>query len=168
MEATARAKTEKSTRSSVECEGFATVFFDCRDVVHHEFLSQDRTVNKKYYLQVMRKQSTGNARICERTKIGFCTVITPLLIRRYLWTNFWPKTTQSRCHSHCVPQIWPSVTFLVWHFLFPKLKKPMKGQRYTTLEDIKTASKEELNKITKMIFEVLRELEKTWAEVHNI
>ncbi|UYV67063.1 GART, partial [Cordylochernes scorpioides] len=31
-----------------------TVFFDCRGVVHHEFLPQGRTVNKEYYLQVMR------------------------------------------------------------------------------------------------------------------
>ncbi|UYV66795.1 hypothetical protein LAZ67_4002873 [Cordylochernes scorpioides] len=31
-----------------------TVFFDCRGVVHLEFLPQDRTVNKEYCLQVMR------------------------------------------------------------------------------------------------------------------
>ncbi|KAG5338239.1 MOS1T transposase, partial [Acromyrmex charruanus] len=37
-------------------------------------------------------------------------------------------------------------------FLFPKLKRPMKGQRYATIEEIKTASKEELNKITKNDF----------------
>ncbi|KAG5323782.1 MOS1T transposase, partial [Pseudoatta argentina] len=37
-------------------------------------------------------------------------------------------------------------------FLFPKLKRPMKGRRYDTIEEIKTASKEELNKITKKDF----------------
>ncbi|XP_011863617.1 PREDICTED: putative uncharacterized protein FLJ37770 [Vollenhovia emeryi] len=37
-------------------------------------------------------------------------------------------------------------------FLFPKLKRPMKGRRYATIEEIKTASKEELNKIKKRIF----------------
>ncbi|KYN42545.1 hypothetical protein ALC56_03004, partial [Trachymyrmex septentrionalis] len=37
-------------------------------------------------------------------------------------------------------------------FLFPKLKRPMKGRRYATIEEIKTASKEELNKITKNNF----------------
>ncbi|KAG5310804.1 GVQW3 protein, partial [Acromyrmex insinuator] len=35
-------------------------------------------------------------------------------------------------------------------FLF--LKRPMKGRRYATIEEIKTASKEELNKITKNDF----------------
>ncbi|KAG5323528.1 MOS1T transposase, partial [Acromyrmex heyeri] len=37
-------------------------------------------------------------------------------------------------------------------FLFPQLKRPMKGRRYATIEEIKTASKEELNKITKNDF----------------
>ncbi|KAG5332407.1 SETMR methyltransferase, partial [Acromyrmex charruanus] len=37
-------------------------------------------------------------------------------------------------------------------FLFSKLKRPMKGRRYATIEEIKTASKEELNKITKNDF----------------
>ncbi|UYV79119.1 hypothetical protein LAZ67_17001163 [Cordylochernes scorpioides] len=37
-------------------------------------------------------------------------------------------------------------------FLFPKLKRPMKGRRYATLDEIETASKEELNKIKKNDF----------------
>ncbi|KAG5313765.1 MOS1T transposase, partial [Pseudoatta argentina] len=37
-------------------------------------------------------------------------------------------------------------------FLFPELKRPMKGRRYATIKEIKTASKEELNKITKNDF----------------
>lgn len=35
----------------------------------------------------------------------------------------------------------------------------MKGQRYATLDDIKTASKEELNNIKQKLFEFLRRLE---------
>ncbi|UYV82535.1 hypothetical protein LAZ67_21002714 [Cordylochernes scorpioides] len=51
-------------------------------------------------------------------------------------------------------------------FLFPKLKKPMKGRRYATLDEIKTASKEELKKILKNdFFEVLRRLEKPLAKL---
>ncbi|UYV83309.1 hypothetical protein LAZ67_23000460 [Cordylochernes scorpioides] len=37
-------------------------------------------------------------------------------------------------------------------FLFPKLKRPMKGRCYATLDEIKTASKEELKKILKNDF----------------
>ena len=36
--------------------------------------------------------------------------------------------------------------------LFPKLKRNMKGRRYATIDEIKAASKEELNKITKNDF----------------
>ena len=54
-------------------------------------------------------------------------------------------------------------------FLFPKLKRSLKGRRYATIEEIKTASKEELNKITKNdFFDVLRGLEKALAQVCNI
>ncbi|UYV79971.1 hypothetical protein LAZ67_18001230, partial [Cordylochernes scorpioides] len=50
-------------------------------------------------------------------------------------------------------------------FLFPKLKRPMKGRRYATLDEIKTASKEELKKLLKNdFFEVLRRLEKPLAQ----
>ena len=31
------------------------VFFDCNGMVHHEFLPLGRTVNKEYYLEVMRQ-----------------------------------------------------------------------------------------------------------------
>ncbi|XP_076182730.1 protein GVQW3-like [Ptiloglossa arizonensis] len=37
-------------------------------------------------------------------------------------------------------------------FLFPKLKRPMKERRYATLDEIKTASKEELKRIQKNDF----------------
>ena len=32
-----------------------TIFFDCNGVVHHEFVSQVCTINKEYYLEVMRR-----------------------------------------------------------------------------------------------------------------
>ncbi|UYV81528.1 hypothetical protein LAZ67_20001451, partial [Cordylochernes scorpioides] len=47
-----RPKKARQVRSNVKV--FMTVFFDCRGVVHHEFLPQGRTVNKEYYLQVVR------------------------------------------------------------------------------------------------------------------
>ncbi|KAG5317259.1 MOS1T transposase, partial [Pseudoatta argentina] len=81
-----------------------------------------------------------------RTKIGFCTMITPLLthslVREFLAKNntlMMPQLPYSPDLASCD------------FFLFPKLKRPMKG-RYATIEEIKTASKEELNKITKNDF----------------
>ncbi|UYV63741.1 hypothetical protein LAZ67_2005472 [Cordylochernes scorpioides] len=47
-----RPKKARQVRSNVKV--LLTVFFDCRGVVHHEFLPQGRTVNKEYYLQDRR------------------------------------------------------------------------------------------------------------------
>ncbi|UYV67290.1 hypothetical protein LAZ67_5000135, partial [Cordylochernes scorpioides] len=47
-----RPKKARQVRSNVKV--LLTVFFDFRGVVHHEFFPQGRTVNKEYYLQVMR------------------------------------------------------------------------------------------------------------------
>ncbi|UYV74009.1 hypothetical protein LAZ67_11001809 [Cordylochernes scorpioides] len=47
-----RPKKARQVRSNVKV--LLTVFFDGRGVVHHEFLPQGRTVNREYYLQVMR------------------------------------------------------------------------------------------------------------------
>ena len=46
-----RPKKARQVRANVMV--LLTVFFDCNGVVHHEFLPQDRTVNKEYYLEVM-------------------------------------------------------------------------------------------------------------------
>ena len=89
-----RPKKARQVRSNVKV--LLTVFFDFRGAVHHELLPQSRTVNKEYYLQVMRNLREAirqNARIRGRTKIRFCTMITPLLTHRCLCANFWPKTT---------------------------------------------------------------------------
>ena len=48
-----RPKKARQVRSNVKF--LLTVFFDFKGVVHHEFLPQGRTVNKEYYLEVMRR-----------------------------------------------------------------------------------------------------------------
>ena len=100
-----------------------TVFFNCNSVVYHVFLSQGRTVNKEYYLEVM-------TRLLEAIRQK----------RTELWKN------QSRILQH--DNVLLLCKFLVKNktyspdfspvdvFLFPKLKTPMKGKRFTTIEEI--------------------------------
>ncbi|UYV65333.1 hypothetical protein LAZ67_3003977 [Cordylochernes scorpioides] len=133
-----RPKKARQVRSNVKV--LLTVFFDCRGVVHHEFLPQGRTVNKKYYLQVMR-----NLREAIRQKRpdlwknknwllhhDNAPAHTLLLVRDFLTKNNTPMMPQPPYS----PDL-PPCDF----FLFPKLKKPKK-----------TASKEELKKILKNDF----------------
>ncbi|UYV63819.1 K02A2.6-like, partial [Cordylochernes scorpioides] len=144
-----RPKKARQVRSNVKV--LLKVFFDCRGVVHHEFLPQGRTVNKEYYLQVMR-----NLREAIRQKRpdlwknkkwllhhDNAPAHTSLLVRDFLAKN----NTLMMPQPPYSPDLAPCD-----FFLFPKLKRPMKGRRYATLDEIKTASKEELKKILKNDF----------------
>ncbi|UYV71433.1 hypothetical protein LAZ67_8003173 [Cordylochernes scorpioides] len=139
-----RPKEARQVRSNVKV--LLTVFFDCRGVVNHEFLPQGRTVNKEYYLQVMR-----NLREAIRQKLpdlwknknwllhhDNAPAHTSLLVRDFLAKN----NTLMMPQPPYSPDLAPCD-----FFLFPKLKRPMKGRRYTKLDEIKTASKEELKNI---------------------
>ncbi|UYV73518.1 KDM1A [Cordylochernes scorpioides] len=128
-----------------------TVFFDCRGVVHHEFLPQGRTVNKEYYLQVMCNLREA---ICQKR---------PDLWKNKNWllhhdnapahTSLLVRDLFAKNNTLMMPQPPYSPDLAPCDFfLFPKLKRPMKGRRYAMLDEIKMASKEELKKILKNDF----------------
>ncbi|UYV84478.1 hypothetical protein LAZ67_X002338 [Cordylochernes scorpioides] len=126
-----RPKKARQVRSNVKV--LLTVFFDFRGVVHHEFFPQairqkrpDLWKNKNWLLH------HDNA-----------PAHTSLLVRDLLAKN----NTLMMPQPPYSPELAPC-NFL----LFPKLKRPMKGRRYATLDEIKTASKEELKKILKNDF----------------
>ncbi|UYV80194.1 hypothetical protein LAZ67_18001973 [Cordylochernes scorpioides] len=137
-------KKARQVRSNVKV--LLTVFVDCRGVVHREFLPQGRTVNKEYYLQVMRNLSEAIRQ--KRPDLwknknwllhhDNAPAHTSLLVRDFLAKN----NTLMMPQPPYSPDLAPCD-----FFLFPKLKRPMKGRRYATLDEIKTASKEELKKI---------------------
>ncbi|UYV63007.1 hypothetical protein LAZ67_2002824 [Cordylochernes scorpioides] len=144
-----RPKKARQVRSNVKV--LLTVFFDCRGVVHHEFLPQGRTVNKEYYLQVMRnlREAIHQKRPDLWKNKNWllhhdnAPAHTSLLVRDFLAKNNKPMMPQPPYSPDLAPCDF---------FLFPKLKRPMKGRRYATLDEIKTASKEELKKILKNDF----------------
>ncbi|UYV75811.1 hypothetical protein LAZ67_13001424 [Cordylochernes scorpioides] len=141
-----RPKKARQVRSNVKV--LLTVFFDCRVVVHHQFLPQGRTVNKEYYLQVMRdfREAIRQKRPDLWKNKNWLLhhdnahAHTSLLVRDFLAKNNTLMMPQPPYSPELVPCDF---------FLFPKLKRPMKGRRYATLDEIKTASKEELKKIFK-------------------
>ncbi|UYV60688.1 hypothetical protein LAZ67_1001909 [Cordylochernes scorpioides] len=125
-----RPKKARQVRSNVKV--FQTVFFDCRGVVHHEFLPQGRTKRPDLWKNKNWLLHHDNA-----------PAHTSLLVRDILAKNntlLMPQPPYSPDLAPCD------------FFLFPKLKRPMKGRRYATLDEIKTASKEELKKILKNDF----------------
>ncbi|XP_025835283.1 uncharacterized protein LOC108742836 [Agrilus planipennis] len=94
-----------------------------RAVMHREFLSQGKTVNKEYYLQIMRnlrKAIHRKARICGKTKIGFflhhddASAHTLLFVREFLVKN----------NTLIIPQPLYSPDQAPYDFFFfPKLKR---------------------------------------------
>jgi len=48
-----------------------TVFFDFHVVVHYEFLPPGQTVNKKYYLSVMRRLPEAKTKIISQKLLVF-------------------------------------------------------------------------------------------------
>ena len=49
------ATTKKSTSVSLKCEGDVDSFFYWKGIVHHEFVPRGETVNKEFYLKVMKR-----------------------------------------------------------------------------------------------------------------
>ena len=68
-----RPKKTRQVRSNVKV--LLYVFFDCNDVVHHEFLSQGATFNKEY-------QFVRNTQSCGNTNHGFYAMIMNQLTHR--------------------------------------------------------------------------------------
>ncbi|XP_053965880.1 uncharacterized protein LOC128868138 [Anastrepha ludens] len=134
-----RPKKERQVRSNVKV--LLTVFFDCRGAVHHEFLPQGKTVNKEYYLQVM-----SNLRKAIRQK-------RPDLWKNKNWLLRHDKAPAcARLFGQKQHTNDATVTVFLRSgplFLFPKLQRPMKARRYATIDEIKTTTKEDLNKIKK-------------------
>lgn len=119
--------------------------------MHYEFLPPGQTVNKEYYLSIMQR-----LREAIRKK------------RPELWAdNSWflhhdnaPSHTAlvlrnhfAKNSTHIVPQPSYSLDLAPCDFwLFPKLKRPLRGHRFDTIEEIKTESLRALKAIPKIDF----------------
>ena len=139
-------KPKKSRQNKSKIKVMLTVFFDYRGVVHFEYLPTGQTVNSQYYLGVMRR-----LRDAVRRK------------RPELWAdNSWllhhdnaPSHTSlvvrdhfAKNSTHIIPQPPYSPDLAPSDFwLFSKLKRPLRGHRFETIEEIKEKTTSELRAI---------------------
>lgn len=145
-------KPKKIRRFQSKKKVMLTVFIDFQGVVHHEFLPDGQTVNKEYYLSVMRR--LREAIRLKRPQLWSkkswilhhdnAPSHNALIIRDFLVKNG-TITIQQAANS---PDLAPCD-----FFLFSRLKKSLRGTRYDTKELIKQKSKEELMSIPKIEFE---------------
>lgn len=145
-----RPKKARQVRSNVKV--MLTVFFDFNGIVHHEFLPQGQTINKEYYLQVQRRLREAirkkrpdlwqnNSWLLHHDN---APAHTSLLVREFLAkhkTVTMPQPPYSPDMAPCD------------FFLFPKIKRTLKGRRFASIDDIKGESLKELKAITKIEFQ---------------
>ena len=94
------------------------------------------------------KQFVRNAQNCGKTNQGFCAMITHQLTHRCLCMTFLTKNKTVIISQPPYSPDQASADF----FLFSKLKTPMKGKCFATIEEIKEKSKQELLAIPKSAF----------------
>ena len=113
-----------------------TVFFDCNDAVHHEFLSKGCTINKEYWFEVMRRlRKVIHQKWTELYKS-----------QSWIWhrDNAFFNFGQKQNRKHTSTTVFRSFYPAAFSFLIPKPKIPMIGKRLSTVEELKEKSKQQL------------------------
>lgn len=145
-------KPKKPRQSRSKIKVMLTVFFDYRGVVHWEFLPNGQTVNKEYYLAVMRRLRENVRRKRPDLWKDNSWILhhdnaqchTSHLVRNFLAKNSTTVLPQAPYSPDMSPPDF---------FLFSKLKRPLRGTRFHTIETIKQKSQEQLRAITSFEFE---------------
>ena len=114
-------------------------FFDSEGIVHHEYAPGGQTVNKEFYLEVLRRlRESVHQKRPEKWRNGDWILHhdnapshTSHLVQQFLAKHGTAQLQQ--------PPYSPDLT-LCDFFLFPRLKKVLKGHRFEATEDIKQNS----------------------------
>ena len=144
-------KPKKPRQSRSKVKVILLGFFDYHGVVHSEFVPNGSTVNKEYYLEVMRRLRENVRR--KR----------PNLWKENSWILHHDNAPSHKAHivntfltknsTNIIeqPPYSPDLTPCDF-FLFPKLKLPLRGRRFESIEAIKENSLKELKKISSNAF----------------
>ncbi|CAK9833043.1 Mariner Mos1 transposase [Anthophora retusa] len=142
-------KKPRQRRSKIKV--MLTVFFDYRGVVHSEFLPDGQTVNKEYYLSVMRRLRENIRRKRPDVWKNNSWILhhdnapsyTSILVHEFLAKN----STNAIEQAPYSPDMAPCDCFL-----FPKLKLPLRGRRFESIEAIKENLQKELKALPSSAF----------------
>ena len=126
---------KKPQQSCSKIKTMLTVFFDWEDVVHHEYVPSGQTINKEYYLNVLhwlrdairwkRLQlwATGDWQLHHANALTHASCLAQGFLAKHQIT----QVTQPLCSPDLVSwNFWP----------FPKLKSPLKGKKFQTIDEI--------------------------------
>jgi len=136
-----RPKKARMSRSNMKV--MLLVFVDWQGIIHHEFVPRGQTVNKEFYVEVLKRlrEAVRRKRPQLWTKQSWvlhhdnAPAHSLFLVRNFLAEN---ETTVVPQPSYS-PDL-ASADF----FLFPKLKSTLKGRRFDTVDEIQKNSTNEL------------------------
>ena len=139
-------------------------FFDSEGIVHHEYAPDGQTINKEFYLEVLRRlRESVRRKRQEKWRDGDwilhhdkAPAHTSHLVQQFLAKHGTAQLEQ--------PPYSPDLTPCDF-FLFPRLKKVLKGHRFEATEDIKQNSTKSLLDIPKEEFaKCFQQWQKPWAK----
>lgn len=145
-------KSKKPRRNLPKNKVMLTIFFDIRGIIHFEFLPEGRTMDKHYYLDVMKRLRDE---ICKKR---------PDLWKENSWilhhenaashnsivvSEFLNRNATNRIEQ---PPFSPDLAPCDF-FLFPKLKLALRKTIFKSIEEIEQKTTKELKAIPKKSFE---------------
>ena len=141
-------QTQKSSPSSIQNQGAAHSFFYASGVVHHEYLPEGSTMNQTYYNEVLKRLRDAIRRKrpeLRRSGDRFfhhdnAPAHSALRTREFLAKH----SITVLPHPPYSPDLAPCD-----FFLFPMLKRPLKGRRFETIPETNANATKRLKGIKK-------------------
>ncbi|KAM7298352.1 putative uncharacterized protein FLJ37770 isoform X1 [Ixodes scapularis] len=135
---------KKARMSKSRIKAMLIVFFDRKGVVHSEFVPQGQTVNKEFYCEVLKRLRNRVRRvrkeICDNWILHHdnASSHTALIVSELLAKMCVPTLPQPPYSPDLAPPDF---------FLFPRIKRTLKGTRHGTLETVKAAATTSLKEV---------------------
>ena len=126
---------KKAQQWHIKIKTMLTVFFDLEGIIHHKYAPPGQTINKKHYSMSF----IGWEMQYDENSHGYRQLVTGSFITNNMPTHA-SHLVQSLLAKHQITQVTQppySPDLVPYNFwLFPKLKSPLKGKRFQTINEI--------------------------------
>jgi len=154
-----RPKKARMSRSNMKV--MLLVFFDWQGVIHYEFVPRGQTINKEFYVAVLKR--LREAIPWKRLQFWMneswvlhhdnAPAHSSFLVRNFLAKNEMTVVPQPPYSPDLVPADF---------FLFPELKSTLKGRRFNTFDEIQKNSTKEFAILKEAFQKTIRSWQKRW------
>lgn len=140
---------KKARMSKSKIKSMLIVFFDIRGIVHHEFLPPGTTMTGKFYVEVLKRLKLRVQRVRPNIATDWklhhdnAPAHTSFVVSDYLAKTGVTTIPQPPYSPDVAPPDF---------FLFPRLKTPMKGKHFGSVDNIKAATTRALKDIPEKDF----------------